>query len=228
MSGTVGDVGGHVQIADAASEANENDQPIMGWVIDVQDESRTYNSTYYGNSSTYTTTQSVIKTNGAPGTVRMGIIMPFITIVRAPIFNAAYGTALTECVVTSANAAGTTITHANDTVTDIDSTIGYGATAYCRSGANRGLYRLITTAGTNENVVSIPFPNTIAVGDKFIICSFALGYAALDIPSTANCIDGNNNLDHYYNVFCTKLDLSESGREYAEFMFHPKACGIAL
>lgn len=222
QSNLVGGTGGAVQIADVASEANENDQPIMGAVVRVEDDSRAYSSTYYGYGSTYTTTQATIASTGTP---EVGIVLaiPWVTLFRAPIYNAAYGTALTEITITTASAGGTTIVGANDAITDIADDL---CVAYCRSGANRGLYRVITTStSTTSQTVTVPFPYGIAVGDTFVVASCVPGIGGLDIPATANCIDGNNDMDAYYDVYYHEVNLEESGKEYAVFSFLPKATG---
>lgn len=223
MSGKIGGAGGHIQIADAASEAHENDQPILAIVTGVVDDSRTYSSTYYGDGSTYTTTQATVAANGVPE-VQGIVIVPGDTLIKGPIYNAAFGTALTEQTVTTASSTGVTITAANDAITDIADDF---ATAYCRTGANRGEYRVVTTStSTTANTVTVPFPYAIAVGDVFVIASCVLGHGGLDIPATANCIDGNNDMDAYYDVYYHSIDLSESGKEFAIFSFMSKACSL--
>lgn len=224
MSNMIGGTGGHIQIADVASEALENDQPIIGVVSGIVDGSRAYSATYRGDGTTYTTTQATVAANG-PSEVQVALIVPGDTLIRGPIFNAAFGTALTEITVTTASSGGVTITGANNAITDIADDF---ATAYCRKGANRGIYRIITTStSTTANTVTIPFPYAISAGDIFVVASCVLGMGGLDIPATANCIDGNNDMDAYYPVFYTQIDLSVSGREWAEFYFHPKATWTA-
>lgn len=222
MTNMIGGTGGHVQIADAASEAIENDQSILGVVLGVVDESRSYNSTYRGNGSTYTTTQSTVADTGV-SRVQVGLTIPWVTKIRGPIYNAAYGTALTEMVITTADSGGTTITAIGDAITDMADDF---LTAYCRSGANRGEYRVVTTSdSTTVQTVTVPFPYTIAVGDVFVVASCVKGNGGLDIPSTANCIDGNNDMDAYYPVIYTDINLEESGKEWAEFVLTAKTTG---
>lgn len=222
MTNLVGGTGGHVQIADAASEAIENDQSVFGIVTGIVDGSRTYNSTYRGDGTTYTTTQATIASTG-PSEVQVTLCLPWITLVRAPIYNAAYGTALTEITATSASSGGTVITGTGSAITDIADDF---ATVYCRTGANRGHYRVITTStSTTSQTVTVPFPYGISVGDTFVVASCVLGIGGLDIPATANCIDGNNDMDAYYPVFYHEINLEESGKEFAIFSFLPNASG---
>uniref|UniRef100_A0A6H1ZME6 Uncharacterized protein n=1 Tax=viral metagenome TaxID=1070528 RepID=A0A6H1ZME6_9ZZZZ len=219
---TSGGTGG-VVLADVASEAHENDQPILGICVGVVDESRAYSSTYYGNGSTYTTTQATIASTGTPR-VKVALAIPWVTLIKGPIYNAAYGTALTKQVVTTASSGGVTITAANNAITDIADDY---AVAYCRKGANRGHYRVVTTStSTTVNTVVVPFPYGIALGDVFVIASCVPGLGGLDIPATANCIDGNNDIDAYYDVYYHEVNLEESGKEYAVFSLLPKACSL--
>lgn len=212
--------GGHVQIADVASEAHENDQPIFGIVSGVMNENRAYNSTYNGDTCTYTTTIGTIATYG-PAAVQVTLVTP-MTLIKAPIFDTTYGTALTELTVTTLDAGGATVTHANDTIASI---VDDFATIYCRKGANAGQYRVVTTGGANANVVTVPFKYATAVGDVFVQVGLKLGVSRMDIPATANCIDGDAALTNYYDVFVHEINLEESGKEYAVFRFLPIALG---
>ena len=223
MGPRVGGLGGNIQIADAATEASENDQPIMGIVAGVVDSSRAYSSTYYGDGSTYTTTQATIASTGTPR-VKVTLAIPWVTLIRGPIFNAAYGTALTVQTVTTASSGGVTITAANNAITDIADDF---AVAYCRTGANRGHYRVVTTStSTTVNTVTVPFPYGIALGDTFVIASCVPGIGGLNIPATANCIDGNDDMNAYYDVFYHEINLAEAGKEYAVFALLPQGTGL--
>jgi len=213
MPGITAGTGGHVQIADVAGEAQEDAYKIMGIVSGVVDGSRTYNSTYFGNSTTYSTTQSVVALTG-PSEVQVTLIIPGITLVKGPIFNGAFGTALTEVTVTTASSGGTTITSTSNAVTDIMDSY---TTAYCRSGANRGQYRIVTNCGTGANVVTVPFKYGIAVGDKFVLSAGVLGVAPIYFGATANYIDGNYTMTNYYFAYYHAINLEESGKEFAVF-----------
>jgi hypothetical protein len=222
--------GGHVELADVATEVFENDQPIVGFVSAIADESRAYvaassGTAGYGDKSTYTTTQATIAANQGTGLTGGGevdvtLALPMTTLIRAPIYNTVWGTALTEQVVTTASSTGVTITAAGDAITDIAD--GF-ATAYCRSGANRGQYRVVTTTtSTTVNTVVIPFPYGIVVGDVFVIASCKLGIGGMDLCTAADAIDGNNDMDKFYAVYYHEINLEESGKEYAIFAMAPQ------
>ena len=222
--------GGHVELADVATEVFENDQPIVGIVTAVADASRTYvkpvsGTAGYGDRSTYTVTHATIAANVGPGLTGGGevdvtLALPMNTLIKAPIYNTTYGTALTVQTNTAASSGGVTITDASNLITDIAD--GF-ATAYCRTGANRGHYRVVTTStSTSVNTVVIPFPYAIAVGDTFVIASCKLGFGGMDICTAADAIDGNNNMDAFYTVYYHELNLEESGKEYAVFSMAPQ------
>lgn len=214
-NGAVGTSGG-VQILDAAGEAHEDDEPVAGVVTGVYSADRTYDSTYYGDKCTYSVDQAVVKATGFPQ-VEVILAIPHVTLFKGPIADGTFGTAMVVQTVTSANSGGITITAVNDAITDIAD--GF-ATAYCRSGANRGQSRIVSTStSTTVNTVTVPFKYGIVVGDTFVIASCKLGMAGMQIPATANCIDGNYAMGSYYDVIYHEVNLEEAGKEYAVFSF---------
>ena len=200
--------GGHVMPANVAAEADTDGQNIIGICSGIVDGSRTYvaaasGTAQYGDRSTYTTTQATILATGTPR-VKVTLSIPMVTMFRAPIYNAAWGTALSELTNTSASSGGVTLT-SDTAITDAAADF---STIYCRSGANRGHYRVVTTAtSTTVRTCVVPFPYAIAVGDVFVSCSLVKGFAHMDIPATADCIDGNNDVNAWFNVFVHQLNL---------------------
>lgn len=72
---------------------------------------------------------------------------------------------------TSASAGGTTITDS-----DVGSATRAQGTVIGISGANRGESRIVTTFNSGTSlVVSVPFPNAIAVGDMFVVVPYKVG-----------------------------------------------------
>lgn len=219
QSGITESVDGHVQIADTAGQTHENDLFPFCMVSGIVDGSRTYvasssGTAQYGDRTTYTTTQATIAATGA-SEVECTLIIPMVTLVRAPLFNAAWGTALTELTQTTEYTSGLTVTDTGNAITDIADDLG---TMYCREGANRGIYRIRGTGtSTTVHTTVVPFPYTISVGDKFVIASCVLGLGGLDFPGTADCIDGNHAMTTYYDVYYHEINLEEKGKEYAVF-----------
>ena len=214
---------GHVIGAAQASEAHENDQPIAGIITGVV-HSPTYSSTYYGDKATYDAASAAQQVNDPVGAteVLVTLIMPFDTLIRGPIYDGTYGTALTE-LTAAADADGDDVVHASQTITAPTSGL---STVYCRSGANRGQYRLINSGGTNDQDVSICFSKPILAGDIFVAANVRLGLGGMNNGGTSNFIDGTT-ATHYYDVIYHYIDLEISGKEYAIFSFTNKACEYA-
>ena len=215
QSGLVGKAGGHVQIADAATEADEDNHELLG-IVTGAFEDGVYNGTYYGDGVTYDTTLANVLANTHKDAAMVQIIeiIPNITLIKAPLYNAAYGSALQVLTETTGDATGLTVTHSGETLSDaLDSF----ATIYCRTGANRGRYRIVTNCGTGAQVCTVAFPYAIATGDTFVRASCVLGVGGMNIPATANCIDGDNALTYYYLVKYHSINLEESGKEFAVF-----------
>jgi hypothetical protein len=230
LSGRAGGLGGHVELATVASEAFEDDQPLLGFVAAVADNSRAYTAStsgtaQYGDLSTYTTTQATIAANLGTGLTGGGevdvcLAIPMVTLIKAPIYNTVWGTALTVQTNTSASSGGTVVTDATNTITDIADDM---ATIYCRTGANKGHYRVATTTTTSVTTVTVPFPYAIAVDDTFVVASCVLGLGGLDFTTAIDAIDGNNDMNAYYSVYYHEINLEESGKEYAVFSLMPQS-----
>lgn len=228
MSGIPTSTGGNVGILDVATSTHENGLPVMGictGVVNTKDAG--WNSTNKGDTATFDTTKALQVANDPIGAceVETTLIQPDVTLIRGPIYAATYGTALTECEITTANAAGTTITHASDTVTITTTGNDDLSVAYCRQGASRGHYRVITTAGTNAQSVLIAFPYGTALKDEYVMASCVPGIGAFDFVGTPTFIDGDNTLNCYFDVYYHAINLEESGKEYAIMAFKSLACG---
>ena len=215
MTGLVGKAGGHIQIADAATEAVEDNQALLG-VVSAPVSDGVYSSTYKSLGVTYDTSLANVlaNTDKKPAQMLMFDIIPNITVIKGSLVNATFGTALQTLTETTGDATGLTVTHSGETLSDaLDSY----ATIYCRTGANRGQYRVVTNCGTGAQVMTVAFPYAIAIGDTFVRASAVLGLGGMNIPATANCIDGDNALTYYYPVKYHSINLEESGKEFATF-----------
>ena len=217
MSNVTAGTGAHVQVLDAPTLSKEDVLKPWGIVTGIVDGSRTYKASVsgtagYGDYTTYTATKATIADTGV-AEVEVTYILPMNTLVRAPIYNTVWGTALTECVVTTAHA-GTVITHAGDAVTDM---LDDHITIYCRSGANRGHYRVVTGGTTTAQTVTQSFPYSTVAGDVFVVCAGVLGNSYMDICTHCDAIDGDNALAPNLEVFYHEINLEEAGKEYAIF-----------
>lgn len=226
MGGIVGAAGGAVQIADAADSTDEASYPIMGICTGVHViNDAGWNTTNKGDTATYDTTKANQVANDPPGAchIEMTNINPDLTLIRGPIYNGSYGTALTECTITTAHGAGTTLTHVGNSVTDMTDSL---CTAYCRSGLSRGHYRVITTTtSATVQTLTIAMPYGTTTGDIYVMASCLFGQGEMNFPATANCIDGNIALSNGYTVDYHNLNLEESGKEFAVLSFKYLACG---
>jgi hypothetical protein len=222
-SARVGGIGGHVNPADTAIEAREDTSQILGICSGIVDGSSGYvtpvsGTAKYGQRTVYSSTMADITSRG-PSEVEVTLIIPGITLVKADIFDVVWGTALTELTVTTTTAGGASIAHSGNTIAGI---VDDFSTIYCRSGANRGHYRVVTSAGANTNVVTVPFPYTITAGDVFVQATCVLGLGGMQVTTGIDAIDGDAVLDAttgtgYYTVFYHEINLEETGQEYAVF-----------
>ena len=143
------------------------------------------------------------------------------TIVTCPIYFSSLGTAPTVATVASgASATGMGYT----TGASIGFTpIASLSTSFCRSGLNRGFYRVMNGTDPEIEVVTSPFPRAIAVGDTFVhvnLKSFGTSRAQLD--ATASFVDGAAAVSNdYYGIDVVALDLNKPGGEFVDFRFNP-------
>jgi hypothetical protein len=220
-SGFLGGAAGHWGVLDVAGESSEDAHGPIAVVTGVVNQRTEYDSTYKGAKCTFTTTSADM--TGDPdrqdaATVQVAVIQPMVTVLRAPIYDGAFGTALTECTET-VGSSYVAYTDTNNAMTnDIEDDYG---TMYVRTGANRGLYRIMTTNTTTVGTTTLKFPWANAIGDKFVRAAVILGRTQIYIGSTANYVDGDQLIDGSvvgFPVFVTRLDLSTSGQEFCEFM----------
>lgn len=145
------------------------------------------------------------------------------TVLRGSIFNGAYGTATTAAVVSTGS--GTDALDFSTATTQPDvATVANFCTAYFRTGASRGSYRILTTASQTTHEFTPDLIADIAVGD-LVVClnglrPFGMGYMYIDAEGMY--IDSSAALTaNYLMVDVVRLDLTEAGKEYVEFRFSP-------
>jgi len=181
--------------------------------------SPTFSSTYSADLGTYDTTQAAQLANDPKGAVEVEVVVARPgDLFKAPLYKVAMGTSLDVITVTTADTAGDDIVHTADTITA--PTHKY-STIYCRTGANRGLYRVINSGGTKDQDVVICFPYDIAIDDTFVAAQIILGGAKIDISTNAFGIDGDSATagTAAFDVFCHRLNLEEAGKEFAVVSF---------
>jgi hypothetical protein len=214
---TAGATNGGAVIPSANAAAGPDTTSFIQGICLGVDQVHSYNSTYKGEVATYTTTQSTVaayeyKAPINAGTmVQVALITPS-TLIKAPVVKDTVGTACVEVTNTAASSGGTTVTFSA-----IDTTVDGYSTMYCRSGANKGVSRKVTTVGTTSSVAVVPFPYAIAVGDKFAIANVVLGSAHIAWDTQIQGIDSSAALSNYFKAYVHELNLEEAGKEYAVF-----------
>ncbi len=152
--------------------------------------------------------------------VKVAIITPD-TVLRAPLYNAAYGVGPTVMTATAGSSTGTQITTSVSDFTNVDA---YG-TIYCRSGQNAGCYRIRTDASTGATSTwHTAMPKDGAAGDTYVSVPLRpYGYSTIQFNSVATWVEvsttpvANGTDVRVINVL--RLDLREAGKEYVEFTF---------
>ncbi len=152
--------------------------------------------------------------------VQVGLV-DATTRIKMPLYNAAWGTAPTLLTVTTGSTDGAVTggTAIVTNATDVASVQEHGI-AYCRTGANAGLYRIVNTASDTTHTFKVPFPYDIAVGDTFVIVPCRVGLGRMQTDALASYINvAAAGATAYYEVFYDHLDLREAGKEYAIIRF---------
>ena len=175
--------------------------------------------TPYGATTTYTGVEGPWAKGDKQLMALISEITP-TTVLQGPIFNGAVGTAPTVCTVTTGcggDGIGCTTGSA-----DV-ATVANFATMYMRSGANKGIYRTLTSASATTHTWLKAMPGTIAVGDTCVAINGLrpYGLALAQFDTEALYIDCSAALSSdYYIIDVVELDLSEAGNEHVKFRFN--------
>jgi len=228
-------------VANGAYDA-DNDSVIAGLVVatsnDINNkvyEDGTTVAGFAGEEITGVVSQAnlMARRNFAPGGgmyakgERMALVQIAVldctTRIRGRLYNAAYGTAPTVLTATAGSADGgvadTYVTNASE----LASVANY-STIYCRSGANAGLYRVLSTASTTTHLNDVAFPQDVSIGDTFVMCPQRQGYSRIQVDAQSLYIN-TAAITSYYGVFVDQLDLRVAGEETVEFRFAPNHFG---
>jgi len=210
--------GGSIEPIANAAAGPDTTSYILGMVTAIR-TSPTYDSTFQGDLGTYDTTQATQVANDpvGPALADITVIRPGDKI-KAPIVNATIGTALDLQTVTTGSADGLTFV-----ANAITSSTSQYSTSYCRTGANRGQYRKVTTGNATTQTVLVGFTYDIAVGDTFVTAQCSMPGMPLhwDADSQFQAVDGDSAISNYYRGTTLELNLEESGREFIVFTINP-------
>ena len=154
--------------------------------------------------------------------VEVTLLTPW-TVICGPVKNNDLDVAPTLLTVTTASSDG-----ASSMVTNAceHTPVSDYSTIYCRTGANKGLYRItqdtVTTAPTN----TLAFPKAVAVDDTLIRVPFRHGLSRITIDSLGMYVDNSATpTSSYYGVNVVDMDLSTAGEEKVWFTFAPTHFG---
>jgi hypothetical protein len=189
--------------------------------------SSTYNTEYitqvaagsiYGSTKEFRGVEGVWAKGDPQAFVEVAIIDP-LTVLRAPLWNGAVGTAMTEATVSTASG-GDGIGCTSGAVNV--ATVANFSTIYCRSGANKGIYRQLDSASTTAHTWDKAMKADVAIGDKIVAPNLNMfGLSRMQIDSEAQYIDIDAAVTtNYFYINVLRLDLSEAGAEFVEFQFN--------
>lgn len=141
------------------------------------------------------------------------------TVLEGPIYNAAYGTAPTV-VADTAGTDTTGYTTAGTTGACDFTPVANLATIYCRSGANKGLYRTTNDTTNTAPDVTVAFPYDVVLGDTFVRVPLKQGFSHMYIGGPGMYIDCSQlDATNAFHTVVYKLDLREASKETATFRF---------
>ena len=207
---------------------------LYGIVVGNNNKTPVYNSTYRADYITDATPKaSTTVFTGVEGPwskgdkqamVQIAILTP-TSVVRGNIWRGAVGTALPENTVKASNAH-----YANCTIDSTPKSFmklmpRHYNTAYFRTGANAGTYRLLDSASTIGLTWDKNLFASASHDDKVIIAKGlrSNGYSKLFVDSESMYIDNTvSATTSYYVVNVLRLDLREQGKEFCDFMFLPE------
>lgn len=152
-------------------------------------------------------------------------IIDCTTRIRAPIYNAAFGTAPTLLTVTAGSTDGLgCTTNAADAAGVADL-----STLYFRSGVNAGAYRVTDDASSTVHTNDHPFTRDISIGDTGVKVNLKHGFCRVQFDAAGLYINCGAALTaDYYGIIVDYIDLRTAGKEFCEFRFIPKHFGTPI
>lgn len=165
------------------------------------------------DTGTYSTAQGATHAEGLVTVSRR----PDLIIKALMAGGATEGTALTLLVNTAASTDGLTVTDADCGTADVT-----GGTLWCTKGANVGQSRTITTFNSATSlVVTVSFPQDIAVGDEFLFCPWqaAPSAAAGNVQATTLFTQANATIASGTGLVTAVTDLELNGRTDSAVLF---------
>jgi len=229
---------GPIVLPDAAGVANVTNHDVpYGVVTGTNRKNPLYSATYL---TEYITAPAAADAHGGASIEYVGVEGPWAkgdpipmvkvalinanSVLRAPIRNAAIGTAPTVVTATAGDTDGVGVTTG---AIDFTATADNMSTIYCRSGANAGAYRLLDSAHATVHTWDVAMRNDTVIGDTFVAApmrTHGLSTVMFD-ATTAMFIDCADDPvlagTARWDINVIRLDLGTPGGEYCEFMFAP-------
>lgn len=229
LSSSVPSGEGLVPMAAAAGHSDTTGKLVpFGIVLGGNDANPTYNSTYKGVSIASVGSQANLLARDVRGNegmwakgdplalAKVAVVGPS-TVIKGPIYHLAYGTAPLVYTNTTASTDGLTVT----TTAVAQTPIAYNVTWYCRSGANRGLYRTAYSTSTTSHTFYTAFPYDIAVGDTFVPIYLRVGTCKMQFDGESTYIEAQPAYaTNDYVVDVLEIHAEVAGAEYAIFKFN--------
>ncbi len=209
----------------AAASGGDSKRPV-GVIVATNDKVPTYSSTYKAHYIAGVQTQDAQiarSWQGAQGMWSLGDPIPMAQIEligKDTVLQGTFGGALTPFNPVQANTTGDNIKIAEAS----KSTVDYNTIFYCRSGLNKGIYRVNTTGTNASNVTTCNFntywPYDIATTDSFVKANVAVGNCKLQLNANSMYVLPNDTMaSNYFNVIVEDVDLSVAGQEVVTFRF---------
>lgn len=226
-----GDGVGHIGADNKATGTAVAPIRVEGVIVATNDYNKAYDTTVKADKITGLNTQAALAARdyrGVEGVWGKGDSQPFVqiaritgeTVLKGCLYNSTLGTAPTVVTVSTGSATGLGYTATGQDFTPVSEK----ATIYCRSGANKGIYRVSSDTSTTVKTTAVPFPNDIAVGDTFVSVPLVPnGECQIRTDAEARFIDisadGHLAAATYIRIHVEALDLSEAGKECVYFRF---------
>lgn len=219
---------GVVNLGQAGGFADITTRKIpYGVVIGNNNKTKLYNSTYKTDYITAVDTaaaQLLRDWRGVEGMYAKGDPCPMAhvaligpgTVLRGRLMTTAYGTVPTEKTITTATSTVAFVSAAIDVAT-----VAYNSTVFFRSGANMGIYRIVSSASDTTHTLTKAMPQSPVVGDKFVMLPVRQGTCRVQTDAQAMFIDCVQACTtHFWLVDGIEVHAETAGEEYFVFKFN--------
>lgn len=219
---------GVVNLGQAAGYADITTRKIpYGVVIGNNNKTKLYNSTYktdYITSVDSAAAQILRDFRGVEGMYAKGDPCPMAhialigpgTILKGRCFTTAYGTVPTERTITTATSTVAFVSAAIDVAS-----VAYNSTVYFRTGPNKGIYRIVTSAHTTTHTLTKAMPYSPTTSDKFVMLPVRQGTCRIQTDAQAmfvDCVQACTT--HFWLVDGIEVHAETAGEEYFIFKFN--------